>query len=378
MSKRKIFQILFLSLLAVAFVSHCSKDNSITDPQYSSLREEIDAIAKNHIKVGGVIGIIDKKQKRQVFTYGAKSIQGADVPDANTIFEIGSITKTFTTILLANIYLNGQFTDDTVAHYLPASRVTLPSRDGVQIRMVHLATHTSGIPRSPQRDPGYPLPGEYDPLNPYSVYTTDDVYNYLTQHCELEFTPGTWWSYSNTGMGLLGHIIGLVDGSSYQTVLQRDIFDELGMNNSSLFLTNQQRVNLALGHDENLEIVPNWYAGDIFQGAGFIKSSLNDMFLYLEANLGLIETPLRDAMDLTHQPLMHQGSMGEQGLAWFILQLDDGQTIIYGGGNTNGYSAYIGFNRNASTGTIILMNSSRHDGANLIAGPQVLKAIMKY
>ncbi|UCF63697.1 MAG: beta-lactamase family protein, partial [bacterium] len=338
----------------------------------------IDAIAKNHIKVGGVIGIIDKQQKRQVFTYGAKSIQGADAPDANTIFEIGSITKTFTTILLANIYLNGQFTDDTVAHYLPASRVTLPSQDGVQIRMVHLATHTSGIPRSPQRDPGYPLPGEYDPLNPYSVYTTDDVYDYLTQHCELEFTPGTWWSYSNTGMGLLGHIIGLVDGSSYQTVLQRDIFDELGMNNSSLFLTNQQRVNLALGHDENLEIVPNWYAGDMFQGAGFIKSSLNDMFLYLEANLGLIDTPLRDAMDLTHQPVMHQGSMGEQGLAWFILQLDDGQTIIYGGGNTNGYSAYIGFNSNASTGTIILMNSSRHDGANLIAGTEVLKAIMKY
>ena len=378
MCKRITLHSLLLLVTIIIIASTCSKENSLTAPEYTSLQEEIDAIAYRYIKVGGVIGVIDKHQQRQVFSYGSKSINGNERPDANTVFEIGSITKTFTTILMANIYLNGNFTDDTVAHYLPSHLVTLPSRDGAVIKIGHLATHTSGIPRSPQRDPSYPLPGEYDPLNPYSVYTTADVYDYLTNYCELEFTPGSWWSYSNTGMGLLGHLIGLVDGTSYQTVLQRDIFDALGMSNSTLFLNDQQRANLALGHNVSFEIVPNWYAGDIFQGAGFIKSCLNDMFIYLEANLGLINTPLREAMDLTHQPFLHQGSMGEQGLAWFILELDDGQTVVYGGGDTNGYSAYIGFNKTALTGAIILLNCSRHDGTNLTVGPAVLKAIMKY
>jgi CubicO group peptidase (beta-lactamase class C family) len=327
------------------------------------------------MKVGAMIGVINKQQQRLIFSYGSKSINAVEPPDANTVFEIGSITKTFTAIIAADMYLKGHFMDDTVGHYLPAGHVTMPSMDGVEIRFIHLLTHSSGIPRIPGIS--YPYPPGYDERDPYAAYTKDYIYDYLSNYCTLEFTPGTWWLYSNTGVGLMGHIEGLIDGTSYETVLKRDVFDVLGMDNSSLVLTAEQMNNLAQGHNRNKQIVPNWYAQDIFQGAGFIKTSLNDMFKYLEANLGIIPTQLRDAMDLAHQPQFHQGSMGDIGLAWYILELDDGQTIIYHGGGTGGYDSFLGFNKSSSTGAIVLFNSKVNESVHTI-GELVMKAINRY
>ena len=363
-------------LMCIILISGCDKDDTPTGPPIGSLEEEIDHIANQYLKVGAIIGIINKQQERVIFSYGTKSINNNEPPDVNTVFEIGSITKTFTATLAANMFLTGNFSDDTVGHYLPAGQVTMPSKDGIEIRLVHLLTHSSGIPRIPQGT-NFPYPEGYDPIDPYAAYTTDHIYDYLTNYCVLEFTPGTWWAYSNTGMGLTGHIIGLVDGTSYETVLTRDIFNVLDMNNSSLFLTAQQMNNLAIGHNSNKQIVPNWNAQDIFQGAGFIKTSLNDMFKYLEANLGLIETPLRMAMFFTHQAQFHQGSLGEICLAWYELELDDGQVIYYHGGGTGGYDTYLGFNKSLSTGAIVLFNSTVEESV-LVIGELVLKAINKY
>jgi len=363
-------------LMCIILISGCDKDDTPTSPPIGSLEEEIDQIANQYLKVGAIIGIINKQQERIIFSYGTKSINNNEPPDANTVFEIGSITKTFTATLAANMFLTGNFSDDTVGHYLPAGQVTMPNKDSIEIRLVHLLTHSSGIPRSPQGT-NFPYPAGYDPLDPYAAYTTEHIYDYLTNYCVLEFTPGTWWTYSNTGMGLTGHIIGLVDGTSYETVLTRDIFNVLDMNNSSLFLTAQQMNNLAIGHDSNEQIVPNWNAQDIFQGAGFIKTSLNDMFKYLEANLGLKNIPLRTAMFFTHQPQFHQGSLGEMCLAWYELELDDGQVIYYHGGGTGGYDTYLGFNKSLSTGAIVLFNSKVEESV-LVIGELVLKAINKY
>jgi len=362
-------------LVGMLFILSCATDKTSVGPRFQSLEEEINGIAKTYTRVGAMIGVIDKQQQKLIFSYGSKSVDTNEPPDANTVFEIGSITKTFTATIAADMYLNGYFSDDTVGHYLPAGQVTMPSKDGVEIQFINLLTHTSGIPRIPGTS--YPYPPGYDPSNPYAAYTTAHVYNYLTNYCTLEFTPGTWWLYSNTGVGLMGHIEGLVDGTSYETVLKREIFDELGMDNSSLFLTADQMNNLAIGHNINKQIVPNYDAQDIFQGAGFIKTSLNDMFKYLEANLGLVQTPLKDAMDLTHQPQFHQGSMGDIGLAWYILELDDGQTMVYHGGGTGGYDSFLGFNKSLSTGAIILFNSKVNESVHTI-GELVLKAINKY
>jgi hypothetical protein len=136
---------------------------------------------------------------------------------------------------------------------------------------------------------------------------------------------------------------------------------------------------MALGHNSNLIIVPNYTANDIFQGAGMIKSSLNDMFKYLESNMGLVDHPLKDAMMITHQKSgIYTGSMGYIGLAWYIFELEDGQEIIYSGGDTNGHSAYMAFNISNLTGAIILLNASFHDSTNINFGQDLMVAINKY
>ncbi len=375
----KAYSLFCMVIMTLFFLfSGCKDEDTLPGTQYETLQEEVDGIAGKYLKVGIIIGIIDKKQNRQIFSYGSRSLAMVIPPDENTVFDIGSITKTFTATLMAVMFLNGDYQDDTVSHYLPAQEVSLPTWNGKEITFGQIATHTSGLPRTPHEDGStFPRPIGFDENNPYAAYTASDVYDYLTHYCHLKFEPGTWWEYSNTGYGLLGHIIGLVDSSSYEQVLSREIFQKLSMNNSSLSLTENQLINCVQGYNEKMDEMPYYTANDIFQGAGFIKSSLNDLFIYLEANMGLRNTSLKDAFDLAHQPQMHQGSMGDQGLAWFVLELDDGQTMIYTGGDTNGQSAFLGFNKSSSTGAIILSNYAMH-GSQLAMGAEIMKAILKY
>nr|NQU93457.1 beta-lactamase family protein [Bacteroidota bacterium] len=226
----KLLLNLFL-LILIIINSGCKKDDPLQVPQFDSLVDEINALANQYVKVGAMVGIINQQQEKLIFSYGSKSVNQNEPPDANTTFDIGSITKIFTAILTADMYLNGIIQDDIMGHHLPASEVSVPTKDGTEITFLHLLTHTSGMPRTPhEAKSNYPLPPGYDIENPYAAYTTEQVYDYLTNYCNLEFTPGTWWEYSNTGVGLVGHVLGLIDGTSYQTVLTRDIFNVLAMN----------------------------------------------------------------------------------------------------------------------------------------------------
>ncbi len=354
-------------------------DGSPSEPSFDTLAEAIDHIADEYVEVGAMIGVIDKDGNRLVFSYGTKVFDTVDPPDGDSVFEIGSITKTFTATLLADMFLRGELPEDEVRHYLPQDHVTMPTWSGIEITLGHLATHTSGLPRVPHEDDdsAFPLPTDFEPLSPFASYTADHVYDYLTDYCTLLFEPGTWWAYSNTGMGLLGHVLGLVDQSSYDTLLSDRLFGVLGMTNSSIYLTDQQQSNLAHSHNAAFEPGLYFIANDIYQGAGSIKSSLNDMFTYLEAQLGLTATPLAPAIALTHETQLHQGSLGDQGLAWLTVELDDGQRVTYHGGDTYGYSAYTGFNKALGTGAIVLLNSCL-EGAQMAMGHRIMAAINKY
>lgn len=346
-------------------------------PEFNTLEEEIDYLVGQYLKVGFVVGIIDKNQQKKVYAYGTKTTSTDELPDENTVFEIGSINKSFTCLIAANNQLKGVFENDTAQSYFPEELVKLPQKGGMPITLYHLMTHTSGLPRSVTGD-GYESPPGYNNLNPYAHYTKPYVYGYLNDYCELNFIPGSGWEYSNTGMGLIGHIIGLADSSYYETVLQREVFDELEMDNSSLFLTKKQKENYAIGYNKNLYPLPEFTARDIMQGAGFIKSSAADMFKYLEAQMDLTETPLRDAMDFCHQPQLEVEYFGQQCFGWYQIKLDDGQLITYCVGNTIGFGSYLGFNKTLSTGVILWYNADFNDGANLNLGPAILEAINKY
>ena len=367
-----------LSLLGIVILAIVGGSHGSRPVDLDGLRAEIDAIAAEYVNVGAIIGVIDRNQSRHTFSYGSNTPGGSTRLDENSLFDIGSITKTFTSTLLADMELRGLVDPgDPVDRYLPADRVTMPTFDGTDVELIHLATHTSGLPKKPQ-DSDYPKPPGINPLDHYAAYTADHVYGYLTDYCELEFRPGTRWLYSNTGAGLLGHVLGLIDGTSYAALLQRVILDELGMTSTFLFVPEDRKEDLARGHNESNGYAPPYHANDIFQGAGFLKSSLADLFIYVEANLGLIETPLAAAMNATHQPLVAiNDEFGWMGLDWMILELDDGQEIVYHGGRTGGYGAYIGFNKKLRTGAIVLCNFSVIDVATEV-GERVLRVIPEY
>ncbi len=150
----------------------------------------------------------------------------------------------------------------------------------------------------------------------------------------------------------------------------------LDMTHSSVFLNDEQKNNFAPGYNSNLVLLPEFTAQDIYQGAGFIKASLNDMFIYLEANMGLRETALYDAMLMAHQPTAHECFLGLQGMAWYTLDLEDGQVITYTGGNTIGQASLMAFNKSTLTGMILLMNND--SDYNIWLGYEIMKAIEKY
>jgi CubicO group peptidase (beta-lactamase class C family) len=276
--------------------------------------------------------------------------------------------------------------EDTVQNYLPTSEIIMPDSQGVAITLKHLAIHGSGIPKKPHNT-GFPFPPDYDLENAYAAYTTEHIYDYLSNYCTLLFIPGTSYHYSNIGMGLLGHILGIVNGSNYEDQMAQHIFIPLGMNSTVLFVSEEQDTNLAMGYSTNFEERPDWDADDIFQGAGFIKSTLNDMMKYLKMNMGLLSSPLSDAILLTHQAHFNVGTVthddrpGEvfeltMGLGWHKHKNSDGLSYFWHGGRTNGHTAYIGFDESKSFGVVILCN---YEGVPIITfGDEVLRAINKY
>ena len=248
------------------------------------LVERIDAF---HMGVGIVVGVIDP-QGRRVVAYGSLN-QGDSRPlNGDTIFEIGSVTKVFTSLLLSDMVQHGEVAlADPVAKYLPAD-VKVPERGGRVITLVDLSTHTSGLPRLPSNL----LPK--DPANPYADYTVEQLYQFLSSY-QLTRDIGAQFEYSNLGGGLLGHALARRAGMDYEALVRSRISSPLGMSSTGITLTPEMKGRLAVGHNDKLTAVPNWDLPTL-AGAGALRSSANDLLTFLGANLGYVKSPLAPAM----------------------------------------------------------------------------------
>lgn len=344
------------------------KDRAKTDLK-KAIEEIVTANSNLHRNISVMVGVI-LKGKRQVFPFGKKSAAHPSPPDANTVYEIGSISKTFTAILLAQLHLEGRVKlDDRAGKYLP-DIVTMPTFENKHITLRHLAAHTSALP---------PMAPNYedhivDHGDMFSTYTRWDLYDFLN-NTTLERAIGEKYMYSNIGGGLLGHILGRAYGPGYETLLKQKLLDVLGMTGSTLVLTEKQKKNIATGHDRFGQATPNWHFQDCLQGSGAIKSSLNDMFIYLEANMGLKDTPLKAAIELSHQPVVKTPWGEDGGLAWGTLP-DGDLNITWHNGATGGYRAFIGFDKKMKIGVIVLTNS-RNTGMDDI-GFGLIKILPQY
>ena len=313
-------------------------------PSNERIREILaDRIDVQKRSVGISVGVIDASG-RCVVSHGNLSKDGGSV-DGDTVFEIGSVTKVFTALLLAQMVEKEELRyDDPVAKHLP-KQVALPDT----ITLEHLATHMSGLPRMPSNlSPA-------DPRNPYADYTVDQMYEFLTR-LEPARGPGEKYDYSNLGGGLLGHVLARRAGVDYETLVQRRIGEPLGMQSTAITLSDELRARLVLGHGTDLKQASNW---DIptFAGAGALRSTVNDMLSFVGANVGLVESPLAPTMRSLLEKRHETGMAGLQiALGWHVFSGEN--ELIWHNGGTGGYRSFVGYSPSAKAGVVVLSNSS--------------------
>ncbi|HVR39037.1 MAG TPA: serine hydrolase, partial [Thermoanaerobaculia bacterium] len=303
--------------------------------------------------VGIVVGVIEPSVRR-VVAYGALDANDKRPLNGDTLFEIGSATKVFTSLLLADMVQRGEVAlSDPIAKFLP-SDVKVPKRGEKQITLLDLATHTSGLPRLPSNL------NPKDPANPYADYTVAQMYEFLRSY-ELKRDIGETYEYSNFGAGLLGHVLALRAKSDYETLVRTRITAPLAMKSTAIKLTNAMKSRLAVGHNEELKSVPNWDLPTL-AGAGALRSTANDLLTFLAANLGVTKSPLGVAMKSMLATRRPTGAPNlEIALGWHITTANDRQIVWHNGG-TYGYRSYIGFDPKNRTGVVVLANTFTNAG----------------
>ncbi len=346
---RKALSFTFTMILCAASAAAQPVPNSPVPPDSEIRKILVERIDTFHQGVGIVVGVIEP-QGRRVVAYGSLN-QGDPRPlNGDTIFEIGSVTKVFTSLLLADMVQRGEVAlADPVAKYLPAD-VKVPERGGRVITLVDLSTHTSGLPRLPSNL----LPK--DPANPYADYTVEQLYQFLSSY-QLTRDIGSKFEYSNLGGGLLGHALARRAGLDYEALVRSRITGPLGMSSTGITLSPDMKARLAVGHNDKLAPVPNWDF-QVLAGCGALRSSVNDMLTFLAANLGYVKSPLAPAMAAMLSVRRPTGTpgFGEIGLAWLITKASDDEIVWHNGG-TFGYRSFIGYDAKTRVGIVVLSNT---------------------
>jgi CubicO group peptidase (beta-lactamase class C family) len=326
-------------------------------PPDSEIRKILtDRIDTQKQGVGIVVGVVEPKGRR-IVSYG-KLDQGDPRPlNGDTVFEIGSVTKVFTSLLLAAMAGDGEVAlTDPIAKYLPAD-VKTPQRDGKQITLQDLATHTSGLPR---------LPGNLqlkDPANPYATYTPELLYQFLSSYT-LTRDIGSKYEYSNLGGGLLGFLLSRRAGMDYEELVKTRICAPLKMTSTAIVLSPELKARLAPGHNKALEKVPNWDF-TVLAGAGALRSTANDLLTFVAANLGYTTSPLAPAMAAMLKNPRPTGVPGmEIALGWHIFKREGANDIVWHNGGTGGYRSFIGFDSKARIGVVALSNTFTDTGVD--------------
>jgi len=325
------------------FLLACQSQTTLSE----EIRDNVQLRIDNGINTGIVIGITDT-DGALYHSFGIKSLKTNEAVDEYSVFEIGSISKTFTGILLADMVMKGELKlEDPLQDYLPDG-ITAPTRNGESIKLVQLSNHTSSLPRMPNNfNPA-------NPANPFSDYSEKQLYDFLNTY-ELPRDIGSEYEYSNYAVGLLGHIMATRSNSTYEDLMVAVIAKPLNLKNTRTTLTPEMEKNLAMGHSAGIE-VENWDLTTL-AGAGAIRSTAVDMLNYLTVNMGKEKNSLYPAMQLSHKNSGKDNSQPIVGLGWHTMVFDD-MEIIWHNGGTGGYRTFVGFIMGGDKGVVVLSNSN--------------------
>lgn len=314
----------------------------------SSVEAELERGVRH--RAGLVIGVL----RDGVVSVRGRSADGA-VLDGRSMFEIGSITKTFTSLLLADGVVRGEWTLATPVRDLLPAGASVPSRDGVEITLEHLATHTSGLPNAP-----IPIvAGSVEMLrgrDPYARLTADGLLRALST-AKLKRTPGSGTvHYSNLGVGILGAALANQCAMSFADLLAVRICGPLGLMDTVTDgqLSVVQRSRMVPGHRGRGKSAAAWPLDGI-PAAGALRSTADDMLRFLSAQLHPEDTELAEAIRLTH--VLRDDPQLTIGLGW--MRIDKPHRLWWHNGGTGGYRSFAGFRPDRGDAAVVLANHSR-------------------
>lgn len=376
------------------FLGFCFVSLNALAANPQSTEEKVNAIIKPWMQQRGIPGAVVEVYANGVpssYYFGYADMEKTTPVTGNTIFEIGSITKVFTSILLAQEVLAHRLKlNDVAATYIPEFQVN-KNTPFAKITLRNLATHTGGLP--------------FD--EPSTIKTNRQALSYFSRwHVPIRI--GQSWAYSNVGMGLLGYILENKMHQSLNTLYQQDILIPLGMTPLGIHVPAKDAAYRAKGYNQAGKFMPPqeyW----VFPATGAIKASGNDMQKFLRAALLLPGTPpnVGDAMRLTQTPFA-KTNFNQQGLGWVIIPLQrlndqwilstrhstsvgpmpsvqlnsletqyNARAIIEKTGTIDGFKSYIGLIPATQTGVVILTNRYPALGDTNRIGHKVLLALSR-
>ncbi|MDB6131520.1 MAG: hypothetical protein JWM04_2627 [Verrucomicrobiales bacterium] len=332
-------------ILLMSAISFRASAEDFTNAIHAFLQQRVDLEKRD---VGILVGIVDEHGSR-VVSFG-KLDNGTDAEvNGDTLFDIASITKPFTGLLLQDMIERGEMKlDDPVAKYLPGS-VKMPTRNGKEITLLHLVTHTSGLPHIADNL----NPKRVD--NPFAGYTVEELNGFLSGY-KLTRDPGTKFEYSSLGMGLLGHVIALKAGTNYESLVVDRICGPLKMDSTRITLTPELKSRFATGHNQFGEAVLSWDRQTQLGGSA-LRSTANDMLKFVSANLGFAPSSLTPTMEKTHTIRLDQPLGMDLGLAWIITRWPQERETIWHAGGAPGYVTFAGFDKARRRGVVVLSSS---------------------
>jgi CubicO group peptidase (beta-lactamase class C family) len=332
-------------------------DLNVAEDQLSldETRKYVDRLAQEYLadeeNVGLVVALIEGSDSR-VLGYGRRALDNEQPPDGDTVFELASAGKTFTTTVLADMHLKGELNwDEPLQAFLPEN-VRVPQHSGRDVTLLDLATQTSALPRMP---PNF-QPG--DPLNPYAAYTVEEMHAGVSQS-SLAARPGTQYEYSNFGFGLLGHALERKAGKSYEALVIERLCDPLGMDSTRMTLDESLRARLAIPHDGGQPVLV--WEDTTMAGAGSFLSTANDMVKYVQAHWPAgdgSDRPLaRIVAETTRKRRPADVASRSMGLGWHV-DSENALDILWHNGGAGGSCSYVAFLMAPRVGVVVLSNSS--------------------
>lgn len=324
-----------------------------------NLEAAIDAEIEKAMRSGSFPGIVVgvyKDGRALIKGYGGVSKESSQRPDAETVFQIGSVSKLLTALLLQRLCDEGIVSMDATLSELLGERMTLSSYVR-EVTLRQLVTHTSGFPRLPRSfgEKVAEMAGDEDPmLDPYSYLDRRYVFDYLAT-AKGKRKAGRF-DYSNYGMGLLAHVLEVVTGEDYESMVREKVLLPLGMHQTAINLTPEMKEKLAQGYTAKGVPAQLWTFSAL-GGAGAFSSTAEDLTNFIQASVA--ESGVASQLLLK---MSEQQFKGSSGIGWmqpsFIDRFVGNRTVVWHNGMVGGYASYLAIDKKAGTGVVVLTNQA--------------------